>query len=181
MHKGKASPSKLTDFPSHREAACDHIRFRTQYRNGNAVPFSPNGNIEWGVPVPNPDLTFGFTRIVSTHFIHRDIFGALASRRKVGQIGGVLKTHRSTDHWRGQRILHGPAQTAIFAGLTSDAPNGSPEEGQLQHTQLIVNKHLLFLNSKASSSGKIKPPMARELLQEYTAEQLRAHFISGLG
>ena len=78
--------------------------------------------------------------------------------------------------------FYGPAQTAIFSGLTSQSPNGVPEEGQLQHTQLVVNKHLLFLNSKASSSGKVKPPMARELLQEYTSEQLRAHFISlGLG
>jgi methionyl-tRNA synthetase len=45
---------------------------------------------------------------------------------------------------------------------------------------LIVNNHLLFLNKKASSSGKIKPPSAEELLNHYTAEQLRAHFL-GLG
>ncbi|NLL34825.1 MAG: methionine--tRNA ligase, partial [Clostridiales bacterium] len=45
---------------------------------------------------------------------------------------------------------------------------------------LIVNNHLLFLNKKASSSGKIKPPTARELLDHYTPEQLRAHFL-GLG
>ena len=36
------------------------------------------------------------------------------------------------------------------------------------------------MNKKASSSGKIKPPTARELLDYYTAEQLRAHFL-GLG
>jgi methionyl-tRNA synthetase len=36
----------------------------------------------------------------------------------------------------------------------------------------------LFLNRKASSSGEIKPPMAGELLNYYTYEQLRAHFLS---
>ena len=46
--------------------------------------------------------------------------------------------------------------------------------------ELIVNNHLLFLDKKASSSGEIKPPTARELLDYYTAEQLRAHFL-GLG
>ena len=33
------------------------------------------------------------------------------------------------------------------------------------------------MNQKASSSSKVKPPMADELLKYYTAEQLRAHFL----
>ena len=37
---------------------------------------------------------------------------------------------------------------------------------------------ILFLDKKASSSGSVKPPMAADLLQYYTAEQLRAHFLS---
>ena len=43
--------------------------------------------------------------------------------------------------------------------------------------RIIANKHLLFFDKKASSSGKIKPPMASELLTHYSAEQLRAHFL----
>lgn len=42
----------------------------------------------------------------------------------------------------------------------------------------MANYHILFMNKKASSSGKIKPPMAAELLESYTAEQLRAHWLS---
>ena len=55
-----------------------------------------------------------------------------------------------------------------------------PKEGQLTLPILVANNHVLFLNKKASSSGAVKPPMAEDLLEYYTAEQLRAHFL-GLG
>jgi methionyl-tRNA synthetase len=42
----------------------------------------------------------------------------------------------------------------------------------------IANYHILFMNKKASSSGKIKPPMAEDLLDFYTPEQLRCHWLS---
>jgi methionyl-tRNA synthetase len=45
-------------------------------------------------------------------------------------------------------------------------------------SRLIANRHLLFLDKKASSSGKVKPPMAAELLDYYSADQLRIHFLS---
>jgi methionyl-tRNA synthetase len=57
-----------------------------------------------------------------------------------------------------------------------------PLEGELQIPQFVANHHILFLDKKASSSGSVKPPMADELLDYYTPEQLRMHFISlGLG
>ena len=41
---------------------------------------------------------------------------------------------------------------------------------------------MLFLNAKASSSGKVKPPMGADLLDYYNPDQLRAHFLAlGLG
>jgi methionyl-tRNA synthetase len=52
----------------------------------------------------------------------------------------------------------------------------------LQLPKIIANHHLLFLDKKASSSGQVKPPSARKLLDWYTADQLRMHFLSlGLG
>jgi len=97
--------------------------------------------------------------------------------------------------------FYGVAQTALWSALpaaseskvtstfASTAINSSPSallvdppSGELQQTQLIANYHLQFLGKKASSSGSIKPPMAIDLLNYYTAEQLRAHFIAlGLG
>ena len=48
----------------------------------------------------------------------------------------------------------------------------------LKKTFLVPNNHILFMNKKASSSGSIKPPMAKDLLEFYTAEQMRMHFLS---
>ena len=69
---------------------------------------------------------------------------------------------------------------AMFMGSQGKNYSAEPPNGELQLPELIVNNHILFLNKKASSSGKIKPPTAGDLLNYYTAEQLRAHFL-GLG
>ena len=70
----------------------------------------------------------------------------------------------------------------MFMGVQGEKPSAEPPEGSLQLPQLIVNNHILFFDKKASSSGNIKPPMARELLNYYTSDQLRSHFLAlGLG
>ena len=50
--------------------------------------------------------------------------------------------------------------------------------GNLKTPHIVPNRHILFMDTKASSSSEIKPPMADELLNHYSAEQLRMHFIS---
>ena len=60
------------------------------------------------------------------------------------------------------------AQPAIWEALGWDLFEDTP----------IANHHMLFMSKKASSSGAIKPPMALELLDHYTAEQLRCHWLS---
>ena len=77
--------------------------------------------------------------------------------------------------------FYGLAEPAMFMAFQGKgALSIHPEEGHIQLPNLIANSHVLFLDKKASSSGEVKPPMARELLEHYTAEQLRAHFL-GLG
>ena len=185
--KGKSFQVEFSSL-SDREQACDALSAANiQYRNGKTlVPFRLTGNIEWGIPVPNnPDLTFW----VWPESLWAPISFTATYLESIGQSKDAWKEWWCSPESEVYQFIgednvyfYGPAQTAIFAGLTSESPTGRPVDGELQHTQLVVNKHLLFLNSKASSSGKVKPPMARELLNDYSAEQLRAHFISlGLG
>lgn len=53
-----------------------------------------------------------------------------------------------------------------------------PEGDNLRQTELIANYHMLLGDKKASSSSAVKPPSADELLNHYTAEQLRAHWLA---
>jgi len=51
---------------------------------------------------------------------------------------------------------------------------GRPKQANLPI--VVPNRHVFFGNSKASTSGKLRPPAAADLLEFYTAEQLRMHF-----
>ncbi|MPN09654.1 Methionine--tRNA ligase [bioreactor metagenome] len=44
--------------------------------------------------------------------------------------------------------------------------------------EIVPNRHILYGKTKASSSGDNKPPKADELLDYYTPEQLRLHFMN---
>ena len=57
-------------------------------------------------------------------------------------------------------------------------PDDQASIESINFPQLVANCHLLFLDSKASSSSDLKPPMADELLNHYTKDQLRMHFLS---
>lgn len=69
------------------------------------------------------------------------------------------------------------AQTGLFTGL--QIPNGDvPNMEKVHLSHIIANRHLLYMDTKASSSSELKPPMADELLDYYTKDQLRMHFMS---
>ncbi|HEX3021932.1 MAG TPA: class I tRNA ligase family protein, partial [Lachnospiraceae bacterium] len=74
--------------------------------------------------------------------------------------------------------FYGVAEMGLFMALQDGTPSVNPPNGQMHLPHLIANNHILFLDKKASSSSDIKPPMALELLNHYTAEQLRIHFLS---
>lgn len=157
-----------------------------RYRTGKTlVPFRLSGNISWGVPVPEKDglkdLTFycwpeslwapiSFTRTYLKHYGFNDDEWKkywCSKDAKVYQILGEDNTY-----------FYGPAQHAMWLATQKGEPKVDADDGDLQISQLIVNKHSLFMGNKASSSGSIKPPMADELLDYYTHEQLRAHFLA---
>ena len=159
------------------------IRFRT----GKAlVPFRISGNVDWGVPVPEMDGVSG----LSVWCWPESLWAPISFTMARNDMAGL-----SRDEWRkfwcnkdaaiyqfiGQDNLYfyGVAQPALWAALQEgDTPVADAPEGELQQSKLIANHHILFGDKKASSSGAVKPPSADELLEHYTAEQLRAHFLA---
>lgn len=64
------------------------------------------------------------------------------------------------------------AQTALWEALGWN----------MRQSTVAANYHILYMGKKASSSSQTPPPLASELLDHYTSEQLRAHWLSlGLG
>lgn len=161
------------------------VRFRT----GKAlVPFRISGNVEWGVPVPELDDVEGLTVWCWPESLWAPIsFSAAALESRGEALDAVRDWWCSPDarvyQFIGQDNLYfyGVAQPALWVGLEEgNAMQAVPAAGQLQQTRLIANHHILFGKTKASSSGAVKPPSADDLLEYYTVEQLRAHWL-GLG
>ena len=73
-------------------------------------------------------------------------------------------------------------QDNIYFYCVAQSPLWEALDWDLEQDTIVANYHLLYMGRKASSSSDSPPPPAEELLEHYTAEQLRAHFISlGLG
>ena len=170
-----------------RERACELLSDAgIQFRNGKTlVPFRLSSSEPWGVPVPDTEQTDGLSFWVWPE----SLWAPISFTRAVLEARG-----ESPDSWRDwwcskdARVyqiigednvyFYGPAEMAMFMGTQGEAFTADAPDGQLQLPDLVVNRHLLFLGRKASSSSAIKPPMAGELLDHYTPDQLRAHFIS---
>lgn len=188
--KGKQSFEIEFESIEDRDAARDvlfdaGVRFRT----GKAlVPFRISGNVEWGVPVPEMDGVDGLTVWCWPESLWAPIsFSATALEARGESIDAVRDWWCSPEacvyQFIGQDNLYfyGVAQPALWVGLEEgNAMRALPAAGQLQQTRLIANHHILFGKTKASSSGAVKPPSADDLLEHYTPEQLRAHWL-GLG
>lgn len=154
------------------------------YTSGKTlVPFRLSGNVEWGVPFPEcedlKDLTF---------WVWPESLWAPISFTYT-----YLKEHEKEDElskwWYDDEskvyqfigedniYFYAIAQTGLFTGL--QVPRGEvPDMEKVHLSHIIANRHLLYMDTKASSSSEIKPPMADELLDYYTKDQLRMHFMS---
>ena len=162
------------------------INFRT---GKTLVPFRLTGNIEWGVKTPVKegleDLTF---------WVWPESLWAPISFTRTYLEDGEASTKDWKDWWcstdanvyqfigEDNIYFYGIAEMAMFMALQKETPDKTPDvvpkDGDLLLPHLIANNHVLFMDKKASSSSEIKPPMASELLDYYTNEQLRMHFIS---
>ena len=176
--------NKLTD----REKACPILtKSDIHYRTGKTlVPLRLTGNIEWGVKAPSLEGEKDLTVWVWPESLWAPISFTKAYLKQKGEADDKWK-----DYWcdpeaevfqfigQDNIYFYGVAQMPLWmAQQGKDSLSIHPKKGDLQLSTLVANYHILFLDKKASSSGEVKPPMAADLLNYYTAEQLRAHFIS---
>ncbi|MBE5040181.1 methionine--tRNA ligase [Ructibacterium gallinarum] len=169
-----------------REVLNQHdIRFRA---GKTLVPFRLTGNIAWGVPAPVIEGEEGLTIWVWPESLWAPISFTRTYLKQQGFDEEEWKKFWCSEdaevfQFIGQDNIYfyGIAEMVMFMATQGKGPlSVHPKDGQLTLPTLVANNHILFLNKKASSSGAVKPPMAEELLDYYTAEQLRAHFL-GLG
>ncbi|MCL1949637.1 MAG: class I tRNA ligase family protein, partial [Turicibacter sp.] len=142
------------------------------------VPFRLTGNVEWGAQVPGRDGLEGLTFWVWPESLWAPISFTQTYLESIGK-----ERSEWTRWWGGEEALvyqfigedniyfYSIAEMGLFYELNQ---GGTP----LDYPHIIPNRHVLFMDTKASSSSAIKPPMADELLEHYTPEQLRMHFMS---
>lgn len=160
-----------------------------RYRTGKTlVPFRLTGNVEWGVPAPVLEGEEPLTVWVWPESLWAPISFTETYLESIGKPREDWKKfwcskNSNVYQFIGQDNIYfyGIAEPAMWmAQQNAEIKTSSPEEGELQMPLIVANHHILFLDKKASSSGDVKPPMADDLLNYYTPEQLRMHWL-GLG
>jgi methionyl-tRNA synthetase len=157
-----------------------------RYRTGKTlVPFRLSGNAEWGVPVPNTDGLDDLTFWVWPESLWAPISFTKTYLESIGKDAADWKDWWISEDTKAYQFIgednvyfYGIAEMAMLMAYLGHGPKSEEDVENINFPQLVANRHLLFLNSKASSSGDIKPPMADELLDYYTKDQLRMHFLS---
>ncbi|MDR0904527.1 MAG: class I tRNA ligase family protein [Ruminococcus sp.] len=175
--------TKLSDREAAEETlAAKNIRFRT---GKTLVPFRLTGNTEWGLPAPVLEAA----EEPSTIYVWPESLWAPISFTKAYLESIGENDEKWKDFWcspeskvyqfigQDNIYFYSVAEPGMFMAYNSPDAH-LPNPGELQIPEFAANHHILFLDKKASSSGQIKPPLADELLDFYTVDQLRMHFIS---
>ncbi len=170
---------------SARDVACDILREHgIKYTTNKALaPLRITGNTAWGVPVPQIEPeTKGLTFYVWPESLWAPISFTKTYLAESGE--GVWQDwwchpENEITQFIGEDNIYfySLAEPAMFMAVNGAENNDIPSNNELQIPNIIANKHVLFNNIKASSSGSLKAPTAQDLLAHYTAEQLRCHFL----
>lgn len=170
----KSSTALVFSTLEDREQACSMLREQSvRFRTGKTlVPFRLSGNVEWGIPVPEKEGIRGLTFWVWPE----SLWAPISFTKAV-----LEERHRSPDEWshwwedpdaavfqfigEDNIYFYAIAEMGLFMAL-----------GQTHLPVIVPNRHVFYGKKKASSSSANKPPKAMELLDHYTAEQLRMHF-----
>ena len=183
----KPSVTLVFDQLTDRDAGREKLEANTvRYRTGKTlVPFRLSGNSEWGVPVPPKDGLDDHTFWVWPESLWAPVSFTQTYLESIGKERDEWK-----DYWMDSEskvyqfigedniYFYGIAEMALIMAYHECISDGERTFEDINFPHLVSNCHLLFLDSKASSSGTVKPPMAAELLDHYTKDQLRMHFLS---
>lgn len=170
----KTSDSLVFGTLADRAAACRVLdKYLVRYRTGKTlVPFRISGNVPFGVPVPEKDGAEGLTFWVWPESLWAPISFTKTVLAARGAEEGAWQRWWNDDDAKVYQFIgedniyfYSVAQTGLFLAL-----------GNLKLTTVVPNRHVLYMNKKASSSSAQKPPKAAELLERYTKDQLRMHF-----
>jgi len=180
INEEKKSATLIFNALKDREAACEILReVSIRFRTGTTlVPFRLTGNVKWGIPVPVKEGVEG-----QTFWVWPESLWAPMSF-----VQTYLESINSGENWRdwwfdpesrvyqfiGEDNIYFYAVAAMGLFMALNDVDGRGRQDCLP--VIVPNRHVFFGNSKASSSGKLQPPAADELLNHYTAEQLRMHF-----
>ena len=150
-----------------------------QFRTGKCLlPFRITGNIEWGVPAPELEDTKDLT----VWLWPESLWAPISFTQTVLDLApeGRYSSSDWRDWWCSDdaRVYQFIGQDNIYFYCVAQPAMWEALDWGLTQDIPVANHHILFMNKKASSSGKITPPMADELLEHYTAEQLRCHWLS---
>ena len=157
-----------------------------RYRTGKTlVPFRLSGNIDWGVPVPNTEGMDDLTFWVWPESLWAPISFTITYLKSIQKPSSDwskwwLDKDAKVYQFIGEDNIYfyGVAEMGMLMAYLGIKPDDKSTLETVNFPQLVANCHLLFLDSKASSSSNIKPPMAQDLLNYYTKDQLRMHFLS---
>ena len=189
LDRNEKAPSMTIVFDKleDREKACEVLAENNiRYRTGKTLtPFRLTGNISWGVPCPEIDGVKNQTFYVWPESLWAPITFTKTYLESIGKDENEWKKYWCDRDGQVYQFLgedniyfYGPAQQAMWLYTQGKNPVLDPENGQLRLTKINPIKSILYMNKKASSSGAIKPPMASEFLEHYTAEQIRMHFLA---
>ncbi|NLK94494.1 MAG: class I tRNA ligase family protein [Clostridiales bacterium] len=184
--ESKSSITFIFDKLEDRDVAKETLdRLNIHFTSGKTlVPFRLSGNISWGVKVPDKedlnDLTF---------WVWPESLWAPISFTKT-YLESIGENPENWHEWFEDKesmvyqfigedniYFYSIAEMAMFIGLKIPK-NEKVNVERIKLPHIIPNKHVLFMDKKASSSSEVKPPMADELLKYYSKDQLRMHFMS---
>ncbi len=168
------------------KARAELAAFGVKFRTGKTlVPFRLTGNVEWGVPVPDTEDLKGLT-----FWVWPESLWAPVSFTKTHLLNAPEKEQDWRKWWLSEEAeqyqvigednvyFYGIAEMGLKMAYLGIMPDDDRYLEGGDYPMLVSNAHLQYMGSKASSSGAVKPPMAIELLEKYTVDQLRMHFLS---